>query len=262
MKILAIIGSPKGRGSGYKIVQEIEDRMRELADAEFEYLFLKEQNLEMCRGCFVCVTKGEQRCPLKDDRGRIEEKIDRADGVILVSPCYVSNVSWIMKNFIDRFCYTNHRPRFFRQKLMLVSNAGAGMEDTIRALRFTLGAGPQIAAELSYLSPPWPLSQRVRKKQDAAVIKQTRLFFDAIHRDAERGGLPETPGFSEYLRYRFFKKISQDVKDYLQADYEYYRNMKTYYYETRISPWKRAAAAVMLKISMILMRDMAPDEAG
>jgi len=262
MKILAIIGSPKGRGSGYKIVRNIESHMQELIDVEFEYLFLKEQDLQMCRGCFVCVTRGEKLCPLKDDRGLIEEKIDNSDGVILVSPSYVSNVSWIMKNFIDRFCYTNHRPRFFRQKLMLVSNAGAGMEDTIKALRHTLGAGPQIAAELSYLSPPWPLSARVRKKQDAAVIKQTRRFFDAIERDAERGGLPETPGFSAYLRYRFFRKISQDVKDYLKADYEYYRNMKDYYYETRISLWKRIAATAMLKISMIMMRDMAPDEAG
>lgn len=45
MKILAMIGSPKGKGSGYKIVKMIENRMREMGPAEFTYLFLKDINL-------------------------------------------------------------------------------------------------------------------------------------------------------------------------------------------------------------------------
>ena len=37
MKILAIMGNPRGKGSGYKIVRKIEDRMRAAGDnlAEF-----------------------------------------------------------------------------------------------------------------------------------------------------------------------------------------------------------------------------------
>jgi hypothetical protein len=37
-------------------------------DLEFDYLFLKESNLEMCEGCFACIPRGEDKCPLKDSR--------------------------------------------------------------------------------------------------------------------------------------------------------------------------------------------------
>jgi multimeric flavodoxin WrbA len=51
MKILAIMGSPKGKGAGYKIVQKIEEELNKLGEVSMEYLFLKEANLELCREC-------------------------------------------------------------------------------------------------------------------------------------------------------------------------------------------------------------------
>ena len=124
MKIIAVMGSPKGKGSGYKIVKMIEEKMKAMGDVEFEYLFLKDANLKPCTGCYTCMAKGEDKCPLKDDRAAIEQMLLEADGVILSSPMYVLNVSSLMKNFIDRFAYTNHRPRFHRQKVLSVVNMG------------------------------------------------------------------------------------------------------------------------------------------
>jgi len=258
VKVLVISGSPKGKGDGYALVRRIEEGMKRLGPAEFEYLFLKDVDLKLCKGCFVCVTRGEDSCPLRDDRAILEQKIDQADGVILVSPCYVSNVSWLMKNFMDRFCYTNHRPRFFRQKLMLVSHAGAGMEKTLEALRLTLGSGPEVAAELSMLTPPWPLADSVRQKQEKKIQRAVRRFHSAIVRDSSRGGFPRRPAFADYMRFRFFKKISADTRNYLQADYEYYSKRAHYYYEFAFNPLTRMAATVILRFSMLLMRDLAP----
>ena len=124
MKILAVMGSPRGKGAGYKIVQKIEDRMKAMGNVEFEYLFLKDANLKLCTGCYTCMAKGEEKCSLKDDRPAIEQQLLAADGVILSSPMYVLNVSWLMKNFIDRFAYRNHRPRFHGQKVLIVVNMG------------------------------------------------------------------------------------------------------------------------------------------
>jgi len=42
--------------------------MKKQGEVEFDYLFLRDQNLKLCKGCFVCVTRGENLCPLKDDR--------------------------------------------------------------------------------------------------------------------------------------------------------------------------------------------------
>lgn len=258
MKILSIIGSPKGKGSGYTIAERIETEMQRLGEVEFDYLILKEQNLKTCRGCFLCVTHGEERCPLKDDREAIEERIDAADGVVLVSPCYVSNVSWLMKNFIDRMCYTNHRPRFFRQKMLLVANAGAGMEKTLENMRLALGKGPEIVGELSFLSPTWPLSQKVQAKQQRKIEDLARRLYAAVEKDAPRNGLPAAPAFSDYLHFRFFKQISADVKEYLKADYAYYRDKGDYYFPARIGPLKRIAAGAILRVSMLFMKDLAP----
>ena len=65
-------------------------------------------------------------CPLKDDRSIIEEKIKNADGVIFTSPNYVFNVSGLMKNFIDRFAYVCHRPRFFKNAIVLTTSGVGG----------------------------------------------------------------------------------------------------------------------------------------
>ncbi|MDP3034012.1 MAG: NAD(P)H-dependent oxidoreductase, partial [Methanobacteriaceae archaeon] len=80
MKILTIMGSPRKRGNTYQATQELEKEMQKLGDVKFEYLFLKDAHLEMCRGCFNCVSRGEEFCPLKDDREDIEKRILEADG--------------------------------------------------------------------------------------------------------------------------------------------------------------------------------------
>jgi multimeric flavodoxin WrbA len=156
MKILAIMGSPKGRGAGYAIVKMIEERIKAIGDVEFEHLFLKDANLRRCTGCYACMAKGEENCPLKDDRAAIEHKLLASDGVILSSPVCVSNVSWLMKNFIDRFAYTKHRPRFFRQKVLSVVNmAGTEKKEALTALNNVLG-GARVVHELGVATPPWP----------------------------------------------------------------------------------------------------------
>src|SRR5512136_704254 len=149
------MGSPKGKGSGYRIVKMIEDRMKAMGDIEFAYLFLKDANLKRCTGCYTCMAKGEDRCPLEDDRASIEQMLLAADGIILSSPMHVLNVSWLKKNFVDRFAYANHRPRFHRQKILTVVNMGGDSPKAALAfLRNALG-GSQVVCELGIATPPW-----------------------------------------------------------------------------------------------------------
>ncbi|GAJ06215.1 unnamed protein product, partial [marine sediment metagenome] len=68
MKVLVIVGSSRVKGNTYKATKQLEEKIKKLGEVEFNYLFLKEANLKPCRGCFTCVTRGEQLCPIKDDR--------------------------------------------------------------------------------------------------------------------------------------------------------------------------------------------------
>ena len=255
MKILAIMGSPRGKGSGYKIVKMIENRMIAKGDVDFKYLFLKDANLKPCIGCYICMAKGEDKCPLKDDRALIEQELLAADGVILSSPVYVDNVSWLMKTFIDRFAYTNHRPCFHRQKVLTVANTGVGgQKETLSALKKALG-GQRISGivhELAITTPPWPQTERAVAKKERAMDAAADKFYKACLDTA-----PPKPTFSNYLNFLIMQKFSLVCRQYLPADYAFYQG-KTYYFDARINPIKAAAAKAIVRIMIPFIKGMGP----
>ncbi len=252
MKILAIMGSPKGKGSGYRVVQLIEKRMKAIGDVEFEYLFLKDANLQPCKGCFTCVTKGEDKCPLKDDRAKIEAAILASDGIILSSPVYVMNVSGLMKNFIDRFASTNHRPHFHHQKVLIVANSGGiGFKETLAAMRHALG-GMRVVHELGLGTPPWPVTEKAAAKNERAVRKAADMLYVACLDKTLPG-----PGLYDYVGFLVQQHIGIECKEWLPADYEFYKG-RAYYYDTKVNPLIKLAAGGVMRLAFIMMKDMGP----
>lgn len=201
------------------------------------------------------MTKGEDKCPLKDDRALIEQKLRGADGIILSSPVYVNNVSGLMKNFIDRFAYTNHRPCFHRQKVLTVANTGVGgQKKTLSALKYALG-GQRISGgvhELSVATPPWPQTGRAVARKERAIDVAADKFYKACLDTAQT-----KPTFSNYLNFLMMQKFSLECRQYLPADYAFY-NGKTYYFDARVNPIKAAAAKAIVRIMMPFIKDMGP----
>jgi multimeric flavodoxin WrbA len=254
MKILAIMGSPKGKGSGYKVVKKIEDRMKALGDVEFVYLFLKDANLKPCTGCYQCMAKGEDKCPLKDERAAIEQMLLAADGVIISSPMYVLNVSWLMKNFIDRFAYTNHRPRFHRQKVLTVVNMGGDSpKAALSSLRYALG-GSRIVHELGIATPPWPQTERAIAKKERIIGAAAKKFYRACLDTS----LP-SPTVHNLFLFLLRQRIYVECRQYLPPDHAFY-NGKAYYYDTNINPVKAATAKAIVGIMVNMMKDMGPGD--
>jgi hypothetical protein len=230
----------------------IEQRMKALGEVEFEYLFLKDANLQPCKGCYACIPKGEDKCPLKDDRAKIQAAILASDGVILSTPGYVQNVSGLMKNFIDRFAFTNHRLVFHRQKVLLVANSGgAGLKEALAPMRIALG-GARVVHEVGVGTPPWPVTAKVAAKNDRALD----VAAEKLYRACRDTALPK-PGFNDYVRFAAQQRISIECKEWLPADYEFYKG-KAYYYDAPVSPLIKLAAAVMLRFVFFIMRDMGP----
>ncbi|MDP3623593.1 MAG: flavodoxin family protein [Methanobacteriaceae archaeon] len=255
MKIITIMGSPRKRGNTYQATKELEKEMQKLGDVKFEYLFLQDTHLEMCRGCFNCVSRGEEFCPLKDDREDIEKRILEADGVIFASPVYCQMISGLMKNFIDRFAYLFHRPAFFRQKgLVLCTTAGSGMNETLKYLETLHIWGFGKMNKLGIIIPPWPMSEGLHKKNQKNM-KKTALEF---YKDLKKGGMAR-PTFTEYVHFRFMK-FTSSMGDYFPADHEFYKDKDSYFYPLKISPFKRIMVTIMMKIVLFLMRDLGPAE--
>lgn len=247
MKVIAIMGSPH-KGKGYKIVQKIETELKLIDNVDFKYIFLSDVNFHTCTGCFACISKGEMLCPLKDDKESIEQEILKSDGIILSSPGYAQNVSWLMKNFIDRFAYSLHRPKFFNQSLMLVSNGGSGLSKVNKALSLTLGGGIK-ACELSITTTPWEATEKYEDETERNIKRNTRKFYNSMKNKKEI-----SPGLGNLIWFNIFKKMAGLSKKNLPADYKYYSEKQNYFYQVKVNPLKSCIAGIIASIALWSMK--------
>jgi len=100
MKIAIINGSPRKNGATSKILKAFKLRLDEKNSVETNYIDLADYSLKNCSGCENCYKTGT--CHLKDQAEEINQIVSQSDGVIIGTPTYVSNVSGILKNYIDR----------------------------------------------------------------------------------------------------------------------------------------------------------------
>lgn len=260
MKVLAIMGSPRKQGNTYKVTKMVEEQMHLLADVEFEYLFLRDLNLGMCRGCRLCMDRGEEFCPLKDDRALLEQKMLEADGVIFASPTYVGNVTGLMKNMIDRFCYACHRPRFFRSALLLTTSGGGGGGFMLMAFGVAVeSVGFKVvhkAGVVTHERQDWGTprerdaleTQKIKKVNDAA-----KAFYEAL-----RAGRSE-PGVTDMARFSLTR--SAHLKDEPGSpDHKYWKERgwydkdAYYYYGSRPGLVKRGLIAAIASVFSLAAR--------
>lgn len=252
MKILAIMGSPRTNGNTYNVTKQVEKEMKKLGKVEFEYLFLKDANLQPCKGCSQCIKKGEKSCSLKDDLSKIERMIMDADGVILASPVYVMQVSWLMKVLVDRLAFLSHRPRFFKQKAMVIATTGAvGLKETLDYLEMVAGGwGITFVHKLGIETPFWPKTSNSNKKNMKKICNAANIFYNVLKQDK----LPSL-GLNEYMRFKILKEVSIRLKEYVKADYEFYKDKREYYYRTNLNIFMKLIAWSILKVGLFMFRD-------
>ena len=240
MKILAIIGSPRTNGNTYKAVRKIEEvLMKKNNGIEFEYIQLCKSRLELCKGCYVCLERGEELCPLKDDRESLEIKMKQADAVIFASPVYTCNVPWIFKNFLDRFAYRCHRPDFHGKKAMVVvTTASIGLGFVSLILSLSLGAMGFITCARTGVTFP-PEHEKDEKKWEKEIIqltKKTEMFYRRIS-DTK----PVKPSFLKLITFKKQQKAFSMAPHNL-ADYRFWKEKgwlekrEAYYYKVPV--WK------------------------
>lgn len=100
MKIVAINGSGTGAtGSTGQTLTGVVEGARK-AGAEVETLLLTKLTINPCKSCHTCQKTGQ--CVINDDYPKIRDTMIKADGLVLASPNYISNVSANIKALLDR----------------------------------------------------------------------------------------------------------------------------------------------------------------
>jgi multimeric flavodoxin WrbA len=100
MKVIAINGSPRAGGNTEQLIKVVFAEL-EKEGIETELIRIGGQSIRGCTACFRC---GElKRCVINNDPvNEIIEKLKTADGIILGSPVYFTDITAEMKAFIDR----------------------------------------------------------------------------------------------------------------------------------------------------------------
>lgn len=240
MKVTVINGSPKGDKSNTHIMVKAFLKGAEAAGAETENIFLSENEIKPCIGCYTCWLVTPGKCGLKDDMGQILEKLVNSDIVVYASPVYVSSVTGIMKNFLDRtlpICepyismsedgFPMHKSRYEKEpKIVLMANSGFPQMFHFEYFRSIFSyiekiSDVEIIAEIyrdmgSILSVDNVMLNMMKnnylslvEKAGKEVIEQGRLS-DDLRAELEKPIIPEKAYIEEANRY--FKKTLNKVE--------------------------------------------------
>lgn len=232
------MGSPR-KGNTYRAAERLRELMESLGPVEFEYLWLRDANLLPCRGCFVCIEKGEEKCPQRDDAPAIEQRMREADGVILASPVYGMTVSGLFKQFVDRFCYVFHRPRFFEKKALLLTTTGAlGTRETLSYLNLVAQVwGFEVAGRAGLITPPGEVPAYRQEENERKLAKAAGSFYDAL-----RSGRRRSPGLKDVIIFHGQRGSFSELERAAPFDYRYWKEQGwlepgcRYYVDVPVNP--------------------------
>jgi multimeric flavodoxin WrbA len=102
MKVVGINGSPRKKGNTAILINLVFEEL-EQEGIETEFVQLGGRQIRGCLSCYKCFQNKDCRCSNdKDVLNEILAKMVEADGIILGSPTYFSNMTAEMKALIDR----------------------------------------------------------------------------------------------------------------------------------------------------------------
>ena len=241
--VVAFLGSARRRGLTYTTARQFLNRLEAFGDIRGEIVFLSDYHVGVCRGCKACFERGEERCPLKDDRDTLLDKIRSADGVIFASPNYSFHVSGTMKVFLDRLGFVFHRPQFHGKTFTSIVAQGIhGGGKIVKYLDF-VGAGLGFnVVKGSCVTALEPMSEKKRRQMDAALDRHSRRF----RRQLIKPPFP-SPSLFQLMVFRMGRTSIQQQLDENYRDFTYYREhgwfRSDYFYPARLGVLKHAAGA-------------------
>ena len=256
MKVCVVQGSPR-MGQTHQAVERFLAQAGRHVPLQVDWLWLKDANLKTCRGCHLCIFKGEHLCPLKDDREAIEQRLLSADTVIFASPVYAMSVTALMKNLQDRFAYRLHRPLFFGKTMVaLVTSGAVGHKHALKQLAVLEGTGFWSVAQHAFIMPPFPLKEQGRGKLHRRIDEAGDRFGRLLARK------PRQPvKLMNVIHYVMAGAVARTFGRHDPADWHYWQdrgwlNRRGFFWQARVPLWMRWVARLAEGAMMGQMRKM------
>jgi len=241
--VTAFVGSPRKRGYTYTATRMLLDDLELFGDVKTEMVFVTDYNLGVCIGCKTCFVRGEECCPLNDDRDLLIEKMKSSDGVIFATPNYSFHVSAVMKKFLDRLGFVFHRPCFHGKAFTSVVVQGIyGGGGVVQYLDFVgRGLGFNVVKG-SCSTALEPMTVKDRKRMEETVARQSTRFRRQLFKPA----FP-APSLFRLLAFRIGRTSVNRMLGDDNRDHTYYREHgwfdSDFYYPVKLGPFKRVAGS-------------------
>lgn len=240
-KITVFIGSPRKQET-YLAVQKFVESLKTYIEIDCEYVFLKDFTLNNCLGCGLCFEKGEEFCPLHDDRDLLLEKINNSDGIIFATPNYSLQVTALMKNLLDRLAFVFHRPRFFGKSFIAIVTQGIyGGDKIVKYLENVGGFWGFNVVKGCLLTVYSQKTASEHKKVSQEIKKASTRFCMELTRT-----MPAKPTFFRLMMFRFVRTSYMLMDESIfERDYRYYKENgwfeSDYYYPISLGFIRRLA---------------------
>ncbi|MDD5167368.1 MAG: flavodoxin family protein [Syntrophales bacterium] len=130
MKVVALNASARKDGNTAILIETVLEELK-AEGIETEMIQLGGKTIKGCRACYKCFEKKNKHCVVSSDMlNEIIDKMLEADGIILGSPTYFSDVTANMRAFIERCGFVARANDYmFKRKvgtsLVAVRRAGA-----------------------------------------------------------------------------------------------------------------------------------------
>jgi len=192
VKIVIINASPRTDGLTATILQGISKSLSD-KNVDVGYYDLGRLTMAQCLGCCACYRIGH--CVIDDDAEKISRAIADADGLVLGTPTYASNVSGLMKVLIDRGHFVIEQLLRGKYCVTVATGENYGSKDASKVLnKLVLYSGGKITGKIVYNAPfnivthdletiqkSNYLAQRVGLGLHEAVIRQKRYPLQALY---------------------------------------------------------------------------------
>jgi multimeric flavodoxin WrbA len=194
MQISIINGSPRSKGATATILKECQRYLQEQYQADVDYIDLASTEMRFCKGCIACYRTGQ--CIIKDDGVEaLANKVKAANGLIIGTPTHGSNVSSLLKNFMDRGHFIVEQGLKDKPGFSLVTYEIADGQEVLKVVeKFLLVAGAgrrgKLLVKLDFNLDPFAnnnlktkLYGQLDKFVEAIVEKHPKDTFERIFND-------------------------------------------------------------------------------
>lgn len=127
-KVFVLIGSRQRDGSTTKFAEKVNENL-DKDEFKIEYAYPQDYKIRPCVGCHNCFINAQ--CSIEDEIELLQEKILKADVLVIASPVYLHYMTADLKLIHDRSSWWAHTLRLQGKPVVVLSTCGSNGFTTV-----------------------------------------------------------------------------------------------------------------------------------